>query len=507
MKTIKIFALSAFAAVLLSSCDLDLYPTYAIAYKEGGQMITSKTELADYERGLFASFRGIQYGEYSMTEEIQCDGFNATISYGNNWGGVHRGDKSFSSSDYYVRDFWGANYIAIKNYNVLLGTIDNVPEDIAKDAKIVKGEACFFRAFSYLNLVRHFAKDYAPATADTDLGVPVVLVYNQNEKPARKTMAETYAAIKEDLDSAAVLLAGVAGKARADKPTIDAVNALYARYYLDVEDYPNAALYSNKVITSAAGYTLSNDATTMADEFSKDAGKEPILQLYAYTKELPNANTEFMNPSANATYALYFRPYYIPSGKLIGKYEATDLRLAQWFDNKTPVEVSGTYYNVTPGDFYVFTKFFGNPTLQTTGVTNCVQAIKPLSIAEQYLINAEANLAAGGDATTPLNTLQTARGATATAATAANIQDEWFKETVGDGLRLSCIKRWGNGYTARTGQAGAAVVLVTGDSYATKAVTADDFHLVWPIPSSECQVNATLAAQQNPGWSSVEEGE
>lgn len=505
-RTIKIFAISATAAVLLSSCDLNLFPTNAIAYQEGAQMINNATELTSYEKGVQASFRGCLYGEYSMTQDLQCDGFNATIGYGNNWGGVHRGDNSFTSSDYYVRDFWAANYTAIKNYNVLLGTIDSVPEDIVDKAKIVKGETYFFRAFSYLNLVRHFAKDYDPATAETDLGVPVVLAYNQNEKPSRSTVKQVYDAIKADLDSAAVLLAGVPGKVRADKPTIDAVNALYARYYLDIHDFTKAVTAADAVIGSAAGYILANSAAAMADEFLNDNGNEPILQLYASSQELPNSNYEYMYPSSSKDYALYFRPYFLPSGKLIEKYEPTDLRLAAWFDNTTPVEMNGTYYT---GNFYTFTKFYGNPTLQTGGVTNTCQKIKPLTIAEQYLIKAEAALASGGDAAGPLNALQIARGATAKAATAANIQDEWFKETVGDGLRLSCIKRWGTGYTVRSGQAGAvaANVLTVGDNYATKAVSADDFHLVWPMPASECQVNANLAAQQNPGWGDTEKGE
>lgn len=508
-RTIKIFAITA-AAVLLSSCDLDLFPTNAIAYQEGAQMITTKDELTAYEKGILASFRGSLYGEFSMTEDIQCDAFNATVGFGNNWGGVHRGDNSFTSSDYYVRDFWGVNYIAIKNYNILLAAIDNVPEDIAADAKIVKGEACFFRAFSYLNLVRHFAKDYDPATAETELGVPVVLVYNQNEKPSRNTVKETYDAIKKDLDSAAVLLAGVAGKVRAAKPTIDAVNALYARYYLDIHEYANAVTAANSVITSAAGYTLSNSAAAMVDEFSKDSGKEPILQLFASKTELPNSNSEYMLAASSKTYPVYLRPYYIPSGKLISLYEATDLRLAQWFDNTTPVEMNGSYFNDGTPNFYTFVKYYGNPDLQGSAVPNSCQAIKPLTIAEQYLIKAEAAQASGGDAATPLNALQVARGATATAATAAKIQDEWFKETVGEGLRLSCIKRWGTGYTARTGQAGAvaaSILTVTPSAadYTGKAVSADDFHLVWPMPSSECQVNPNLAAQQNPGWSDVDE--
>ena len=124
-------------------------------------------------------------------------------------------------------------------------------------------------------------------------------------------------------------------------------------------------------------------------------------------------------------------------------------------------------------------------------------------LSEMYLIAAEANFAAGntGAAATALNALQTARNATPTSASKENIQAEWFKETVGEGLRMSCLKRWGIGYEARTAQDGAAAqsaIMVSGDSYDKKSVKADDFHFQWPVPSYEMKVNDNL--KQNPGY-------
>ena len=69
---------------------------------------------------------------------------------------------------------------------------------------------------------------------------------------ARATVKETYAQVKSDLDSAAVILAKVPGSVRAQKPTIDAVNALYARYYLDTKNYTDAAKFAELVINSKA---------------------------------------------------------------------------------------------------------------------------------------------------------------------------------------------------------------------------------------------------------------
>lgn len=86
-----------------------------------------------------------------------------------------------------------------------------------------------------------------------------MLRYDQNERPARATVASVCAQIKTDLDSAAVILENVSGSVRAQKPTIDAVNALYARYYIDVKDAANAALYAHKVIDTGT-YNLASTA-------------------------------------------------------------------------------------------------------------------------------------------------------------------------------------------------------------------------------------------------------
>lgn len=497
-KTILNICAVAVSAVLLASCNLDLFPNSAIAYDEDGQLIQTASNLKSFENGILASYRSYQNGEFYMTEEVQLDGFNATIDFGNNYGGVHKTDHNFTATDYYVEDYWSYSYSAIKDYNIMIAACDNVPEAIAADARIVKGEAFFFRAATYLNLARHFAKAYNASSAATDLCVPLVLVYNQSEKPARATVKAVYDQIKADLDSAAVILAGVAGKAGSNKPTIDAVNAMYARYYLDVADNSNAAVYAHKVIDSG-NYTLAANAADMAKEYVDDAGKEAILQLFiSLTEFTGNAFDIWTLATADKVYTEIFRPYYIPTKTLMDLYEATDLRLASWFDNSVYVLLSGSYYT---GQFYTFTKFRGNPALTSSPIRNGRQAPKPFKIGEMYLIAAEAELASNPTAAkADLNALQIARGATSTDATIANVRNEWFKETVGEGLRLSCLKRWGLGFNGRPGQTGAvaASILQTGEVFTGKVLAADSNFLLWPIPSHEMKVNKNLV--QNPGY-------
>ena len=473
-KIINTLALGA-AVTLLASCDLDLMPNDAIAYNPD-QIVESASDLNGFENGMFSYFRGTQYGVYNIASEVMCDGFNAMADFGNNYGSIHRTDNSFSATDYDAEDHWENIYHAIMRYNVVInGLQENVPADLLAKAAVVRGEGYFFRADSYLRLVRLYAKAYAHSTPSSDLGVPLVLEYDQTARPARNTIQEVYDQIGKDLDSAAVLLAGVKGEVRAQKPTIDAVNALYARYYLDIKDYAKAAAAAQAVITSAAGYKLSNfDAWT--------------------------------NTSRDPDHGDYFRPYFIPSSNLMNLYEANDLRLAQWFDKGGhEVFFNSDYHNDV---FYVFTKYLGNPALRSApdAMPDGYQAVKPILISEMYLIAAEANLAGGNAASakSALNALQSARGASLTEASNTTVHNEWFKETVGQGYRMVCLKRWNEGFSSRPGQAAAVEIgaLAQGAAYESKSLPAGDFHYLWPIPSHEFEVNDNLV--QNPGYSAAE---
>lgn len=501
-KTINILA-AGLAVASIASCDLDLSPKGSLSY-DPENIITNETDLDGFEAGVMSSLRGLDAGVYDITSDVMVDYFNAIADFGNNYGPVHRLDASFTASDYDTEDNWSGPYLAINNFNILIEGARNVDASLAAGAAVARGEAFFARAYAYLHLVRHFAKPYG-ATSSTDLGVPLVLVYDQNARPARNTVAEVYDQIKQDLDSAAVLLSGVEGSARAEKPSIDAVNALYARYYLDTQNYSKAAEYAQKVIDTG-NYTLANTAELMEAEYVDDSGTEPILQYYCDSQEGGyGSHSAYLNSGTSTDYGQYFSPYFIPCAKLVNSYGSSDLRLAQWFDNTTYVFTSSRYFK---GDFYTFVKFYGNQTLYPSAtVPTSYQSKKPLMIGEMYLIAAEAYLEAGNAsaAKTALNTLQNARGATQTDATEANVKTEWYREVVGEGLYFSCLKRWGDGFSGRAGQSGAVSdgVLAEGSYYEERNFTADDYHWQWPIPTYEMQTNLNLV--QNDGYSSSAE--
>jgi len=518
-KTIN-YILAAFSAVVLvSSCNLDLYPNGSIAYDENGALFTNTKELGYLENGLYTSYRSGFYGEYAITEEVMMDGFNASADFGNNYGGAHRSDEDLNPSNYEIRDYWSNRYSCIKNYNIFIAGVENLPEEykaLGAKAQVVKGEAYFFRASAYLDLIRHFAPAYDAATATKEnSGVPLVLVYDQNEKPSRATVQEVYDQIKKDLDSAAVNLAGVAGAKASQKITIDAVNALYARYYLDVKDYSKAYDKAMEVMASKAGYTLSSTVKEFQNEYYLDNGTEAIVQLYASLTENGSGTNSIYTSMASSTSEVtdnpngrYFnKPYFFPSQKLLDLYDEDDLRLACWFTvngkNNLTDEIYPTFItNDYTYDVVIFSKYLGNKELTSSSVLNSRQHVKPLLIGEMYLIAAEAAFRGANEGTAMelINALQIQRGATPSGNVSETVlYNEWFKETVGEGLHMSTVKRFGKGYSVRYAQPSAVdTFIMKGDSYENKSMDPTDYHLNWPIPTNDMQTNKNLV--QNPGY-------
>jgi len=496
------------SALALASCNLDLYPTTAIVYDEGQVALQKASDVSSFLVGVRTNFRGTQSGIFYLLDDVMCDGFNATIDYGNNYGAIHRTDEDFTAADSDILDFWAYYYVAIKNYNIAIAAVHQLQSDgsdLAKDdnTNLLIGESYLYRAAAYMQLARHFGPTYAKGASE--LCVPLVTVYDQAARPARATVAEVYNQIKADLDSSYVYLGGVESENIAMVPTADLVNAYYARYYLDVADYANAAEKAVEVINTQK-YTLATDEKSIQNEYGNDTGTEPIMQMYASLSEQPNAINIYTGLTSTNS-GLSYAPYFLPSGKLVDQYEASDIRLQYWFDQSDyPLYFQGS--NRVNTGVYVFTKRLGNAAYQSSGIPSGRNAIKPIMIGELYLIAAEAYQKQGQakSAVTYLNALQEARGASLTAANDEYLQREWFRETVGDGLRMSCLKRWGVGFTTRYAQQAALDdqdLMTQGDYFDTRSMEASDYHFNWPIPNYELKVNPNLV--QNTGYAAVTE--
>ncbi len=502
------------AVTMVASCDLNLVPSTSIVYEEGKPLFLTKRDIAEFQNGVIATYRGLHYGSSWQTVEVMTECFNATIDFGNNYGFVHRLGSGFLASDDYTTGIWAGHYSAIKNYNIAIEQCELVEDEaLMPAADVLRGISLFCRASSYLTLARHFSADYDPATAATELSVPLILVYDQLEKPVRATLQDVYDQIIADLDEAEAILSdagtialngqdvNLAGAPKSLAPTVDAVKALKARYYLDVHEYDLAAESAMDVIDSEAGYALSSTLEDMNKEFMNDEGNESIIRLYATKSEGVVGCSIYTSVQSTDAEGKFFSPMFIPSQTLVNAYENSDLRKQVWFPvDMYPVKVQGTLYN----GITMFTKYIGNPTLQQGENEDARHYCKPLMIGEMYLIAAEAYAQNGQDAEAAaiLGELRTARKAGEISGDVMDvIKSEWLRETVGDGQRINCIKRWGDGLPARPAQKAAENIVMNTpvSDYTGRTVEATAHTLVWPIPSYEIKISPALI--QNPGYS------
>ena len=132
---------------------------------------------------------------------------------------------------------------------------------------------------------------------------------------------------------------------------------------------------------------------------------------------------------------------------------------------------------------------------------------KPFRLSEMYLVAAEAAAQNNGDASPYLNALMAKRitgymDANYPAATAmTTIKAERQRELLGEGFRMSDLRRWNEGFK-RDGNhvenpALNDFIVAAG---ANLGYAADDYRFTWPIPKTEMDSNPNLAGQQNPGY-------
>lgn len=489
----NILFIALLAAV--TSCKMDLTPSTAIVQGEAFQTMDDAKRFAN---GLNTKYRNCFYGIFAYTTEIQTEMFNASLEYGNRNGSPHRMDGSFTASDYNLRDVWRTSYQLILNANNVIANIDLIPvttdgekADLAK----YKGWAYFYRAAIYHDLVRRFAVDYEPTTANTELGVPIVLDVDLNAKPSRNTIAAVYDQISKDIVEAKKYLTPITGVAGSITPTIDAVKALEARVALYKHDYATAATLSSNLITSGK-YTLATDQEEMNAEWIKDSGKECILQMFMDINEnavdwnnvVVKNNIYLGYSQANKKYI----PDFIPTLSCINMYESNDLRRTTWFKTLT------CYFDASDVNLVLFAKYWGNPDYETAPARAYKQRPKVFRLGELYLINAEANAMNNNEpaAKTSLNALQALRNATQTSGTMDNIKQEWAKEMIGEGYRIDCFRRWKIGFNGRIPQNN--ITVYQGEYFTEKKADAATLAFTWGIPDSERNVNPNLV--QNKGW-------
>jgi hypothetical protein len=499
-KLFKYSVLGLTAISLTTSCtkQLDLFPEDSI---ELTQSFKTMADANSWDLGNYNRFRGLQYGSYAIYADVQSDMVNATLDYGNRNGNPHRWGQSFLSDDQTLRPIWAGYYNVIANANLAIQNLSSVTAPTVADKALINrylGNAYFTRAFCYSELVKRFAKAYNPTSANSDLGVPLVLTYNVASRPARATMKAVYDQILADINLAKTNLATVNPLIGATQFNRNTPIALEARVRLMMQDWAGAHTAAETIL-AAGTYPLATTQAIINAMWKTDASNEVIYRpAVSAPNELPATIGGVYLGLIPATGR--FAPDFLPSQWVVDSFENADFRKLVYF-----AQLNLTIQGSAVNSVWCVNKFPGNPALFTTANTNYAHQPRVFTVSELFLISAEAGARSGNpalvtQATTRYNQLRAARGVSAFAGSDlfAAVRNERFREMAFQGERLWDLKRW-NMPCVRSSPQNLSIILTNpAASFHQLNIAANNDQFTWGIPSWDIIANPNLV--QNPGW-------
>ena len=466
----------------VTSC-LEKYPESAIPEDKA---ITNINDANQFVLGIYADFKSssLYSGLLTLLPDVQCDLVYAVEGFSNTYGDIWRWDIKANSPE--ITSVWAALYSVIGDCNFFFDYEDRLRESVNSDAEKENldelcGEVHFARALAYSELVKLYCKAYNKETASGP-GVILVDSYHNPGPITRATLQDSYDFILKDLEAAANYITHdeVYSSVYFCK---SAVNALYARVYLYMENWDKAIEYSTKVIDDPALWLSSAlDVYTGQQTFydymwSNDLATEIIWKVGFTTTSYGGALGRIF---LNYNYQSY-TPDYVPASWVLDLYSENDMRYYSFFTEMS----TGYAHGLT---WPLLTKYYGNESFLSSNILH-VSMPKVFRLSEQYLIRAEAYCRkkeyskAGNDITT----LRKARYTTYTSTSISEknwlqtISDERVRELYMEGFRLNDLKRWNMGFTRKSQTSSAK------EGSALK-VEASDAFFVWPIPQHEMNI-------------------
>ena len=329
MKKYYLLIAWAFTGMSLQSCTefLDAKPD---------QNLVIPSSLDDYQGILDAEQRGMNSfpinGMISSDDNVFGNGLLQQLPYG--LVALYFWEKELYISDEEEIN-WIFPYQKVFYANVVLdGLAGYVPANAAERQRMAELEASarFYRAMGHYEILMHFAEPFDPARAD-QLGIPIRLTSDINQKVKRSTMLEGFAQIIADLESGLEVLSE-----KADVPTRPSKWAAYAmlgRVYLNMHRYGLA--YENSKKALEIGNELMDYKTIETDlPYSFEVfNPEVIHHQGQYTANHTFDAENFVNPD------------------LVSLYDQSDLRL-KFFFQPSGTEGRLNFRGNYTGDYYYF---------------------------------------------------------------------------------------------------------------------------------------------------------
>ena len=485
--------MAAIALVLGMNSCLDKYPgDYILAedslktFKEAEQHLT----------GIYSAFMSsaLYSGYLTLLPDIQADLVYAINGNSNTY--VNQWQWDIRSTNPEIEAVYASLYTVIGECNFFLDKIGAVKASLIDDAEIeyldyYTGEVYCARALAYSELIKLFCKAYDESIADVpELGVVLVTEYQSAEDGTtpvkRATLRESYQRVLDDLESAKKLLDEDNDDWDAAYFTNAAAHAIHARTALYMQDWETAIEESTKVIENKsfqlakATTYVSSSLTLLHYMWLYDSSYENIWRI-GYTETSFGAATGSAFLAYNVDYTYYY-PDYVPAQWALDLYSSSDARYDIYFASLP----TGYAHGLT---WPLLTKYYGNLDLINKNIYH-VNMPKPLRLAEQYLIRAEAycqkknpNFGAAAADLTKLRQARYVSGGSISVNSnnwEQTISDERVRELFMEGFRLQDLKRWGKGFERKPQNQS----ISEGSSLKKEA---GDPLFVWPMPRHEIE--------------------
>ena len=467
----------------LNSC-LEKLPGDYILEEEGMQTFADAEQTLT---GIYTAYMSsaLYSGYLTLLPDIQADLVYAVQGNSNTFGTHWLWDIRSTNAE--IESVYAALYRVIGRCNFYLDKVDALRSSLTDDAEIqyldyYTGEVYCARGLAYSELLRCFCKAYDPATAENELGLVLADSYFGEKPQTRASLKASYDFVLNDLKKAEEMLDDENDYFDAPYFTNAAAHAIHARVALYMQDWDEAVKHSTKLIGSdafalatAKAYVTSTQ-TFLDYLWTNDTSYENIWRIgYTETSYGGAQGSVFLNFSNDFT---YYYPDYVPAQWALDLYTSGDGRYNAYFANLQ----TGYAHGLT---WPLLVKYYGNESLMANLIYH-VNMPKPLRLAEQYLIRAEAycNIGNYAGASADLTALSESRHVAggSLSVNASNweqtISDERVKELFMEGFRLHDLKRWGKGFQ-RTPQ---AQTQIEGGSL---KIEAGNPLFVWPIPNQE----------------------
>lgn len=285
--------------------------------------ILAPTRIADFQR-LLDNFEIL--GVSSALPHLAADEYY--INSESNWlssrSAIERNsyiwDEDIYGGEVDIKD-WNTLYETIFYTNSIIKELDKIKEieGLQGEGADIYGQALFYRARAYYDLVKNFSAPFDKMTENEDLGVPLRIDPSIDYTEKRASVSECYERIFSDIENSLRYLSHIGPLRERNRATKLAAFAQLSRIYLYRREYDKAEQYADSVLhryDRLVDYnTLSLEATSPFN-FTHDE-----LILYGATGTYNNAG------NLNRSGAVFVDTV------LIDMYDFNDLRLHIYFIN------------------------------------------------------------------------------------------------------------------------------------------------------------------------------